>query len=128
MSLSIYCTSCGSPTNYTIKKPSFCSGCGKAFQNIPITATPTKYQPAYTIEPEEPPVPKIQSLDIKVMEDRANNVSLRNMLKRELVAPNPHFEPGQRGGLSKQQIKNIEKTLFDDLPAVKNSITVGGDE
>ena len=27
-----YCTSCGGPTEYSIKKPIFCSNCGKSFE------------------------------------------------------------------------------------------------
>ncbi len=27
-----YCTSCGGPTEYSIKKPIFCSNCGGAFE------------------------------------------------------------------------------------------------
>jgi predicted amidophosphoribosyltransferase len=29
-----YCASCGSPTEYTIKKPLFCSSCAKPFDKI----------------------------------------------------------------------------------------------
>lgn len=29
-----YCTSCGSPTDYSIKKPLYCSNCGKSFDNL----------------------------------------------------------------------------------------------
>jgi len=28
-----YCTSCGSPTDYSLKKPQFCCNCGKSFDN-----------------------------------------------------------------------------------------------
>ena len=29
-----YCISCGSPTEYSAKKPLFCSSCGKSFDKI----------------------------------------------------------------------------------------------
>ena len=35
-----YCASCGSPTEYTIKKPLFCSSCAKPFDKI--DEAPTK--------------------------------------------------------------------------------------
>ena len=31
-----YCTSCGSPTEYSVKKPIFCSNCGNSFDKIQI--------------------------------------------------------------------------------------------
>lgn len=31
--LKIYCSNCGSPTEYSLKKPSFCSSCGNSFFN-----------------------------------------------------------------------------------------------
>jgi len=31
-----YCTSCGSPTDYSLKKPQFCCNCGKSFDNNEI--------------------------------------------------------------------------------------------
>jgi len=31
-----YCTSCGSPTDYSLKKPQFCCNCGKSFDNNQI--------------------------------------------------------------------------------------------
>jgi hypothetical protein len=35
-----YCASCGSPTEYTVKKPLFCSSCAKPFDKI--EESPTK--------------------------------------------------------------------------------------
>jgi len=32
-----YCTDCGSPTEYSIKPPLFCSNCGKSYNNISVT-------------------------------------------------------------------------------------------
>lgn len=31
-----YCTDCGSPTEYSIKPPLFCSNCGKSYNNISV--------------------------------------------------------------------------------------------
>lgn len=42
-----YCTSCGSPTDYSLKKPQFCCNCGKSFdgnqtvQDKPVIANNT---------------------------------------------------------------------------------------
>jgi hypothetical protein len=34
--LKIYCTECGSPTNYTSSKPKFCSACGSPFDKLVV--------------------------------------------------------------------------------------------
>jgi hypothetical protein len=36
-----YCTDCGSPTEYSIKPPLFCSNCGKSYNN---TSVPNKVE------------------------------------------------------------------------------------
>lgn len=33
-----YCTSCGSPTDYSAKKPLYCSNCGKLFDKVESVA------------------------------------------------------------------------------------------
>ena len=42
--LKLYCSSCGSPTNYTLNKPKFCSHCGnsfdKSFGNVNVNQLP----------------------------------------------------------------------------------------
>jgi hypothetical protein len=35
-----YCIDCGSPTEYTVKKPTFCSNCGNPFEKTTQTAQP----------------------------------------------------------------------------------------
>lgn len=34
--LKVYCTECGSPTNYTASKPKFCSSCGTSFDKLVV--------------------------------------------------------------------------------------------
>ena len=41
--LKIYCSECGSPTEYSLNKPKFCSSCGRSFQeNIQANKSPGK--------------------------------------------------------------------------------------
>lgn len=36
-----YCLSCGSPTEYSLKKPIFCSSCGKSFEESQVVVKKT---------------------------------------------------------------------------------------
>jgi len=47
--LKIYCTECGSPTNYSASKPKFCSNCGKSFDNTVVNKS--LYQKPTTTKP-----------------------------------------------------------------------------
>jgi len=47
--LKIYCTECGSPTNYSVSKPKFCSNCGKSFDNTVVNKS--LYQKPTTTKP-----------------------------------------------------------------------------
>jgi len=47
--LKIYCTECGSPTNYSTSKPKFCSNCGKSFDNSVVNKS--LYQKPTTTKP-----------------------------------------------------------------------------
>ena len=37
-----YCTSCGSPTEYSVKKPIFCSNCGISFDKTQVNRVLSK--------------------------------------------------------------------------------------
>lgn len=66
-----YCQSCGQGTEYSIKKPSFCSGCGLSFaqSNSPSTqAAQTK--PQQIIRQPEPSPSRVQVKPVKPLRPR----------------------------------------------------------
>ena len=67
-----YCTSCGGPTEYSIKKPIFCSNCGKSFE-------PTTKQAVEKVQIKNPIIAnKIDIQDFDEVDD-VNNDDIRTV-------------------------------------------------
>jgi hypothetical protein len=87
--MKVYCPTCGSGTEYSLKKPQFCAGCGEAFSALNKTPAQRVFKtdpknPIATIqeevEEEEFEMPNIDKLDIDIRASRSFNiVSLKNL-------------------------------------------------
>tara|TARA_R110000744_G_scaffold141455_1_gene252857 strand:- start:1189 stop:1587 length:399 start_codon:yes stop_codon:yes gene_type:complete len=87
--MKVYCPTCGSGTEYSLKKPKFCAGCGEAFSAL--NKAPAKrvfktnpQNPIATIqeevEEEEFEMPDMDKLDVDIRTSRSFNiVSLKNL-------------------------------------------------
>jgi hypothetical protein len=87
--MKVYCPTCGSGTDYSLKKPKFCAGCGEAFSAL--NKTPAKrvfkadpHNPVATIqeevEEEEFEMPDMNGLDVDIRAGRLFNVmSLKDL-------------------------------------------------
>lgn len=96
--LKIYCSDCGTPTNYTSNKPKFCTGCGNPFdKNInqnkviaknpaPINIQKPKIQlidqddDDYGDESEVNHVPNIRGLDCEIAESYKSGEKIGNIV------------------------------------------------
>lgn len=86
-----YCASCGSPTEYTIKKPLFCSSCAKPFDKIeekPVKPVIENIQVkkstiAKKIHIEEPEL----DYDIDYNDDDQDVKEVPNISKLQIEAP-----------------------------------------
>jgi len=76
-SMKVYCTNCGSGTEYSLKKPQFCCSCGDPFAQISANSprrvfkakAPDVSSPVATEEEEEYEeeyIPSIDGLDIEI--------------------------------------------------------------
>ena len=81
--MKVYCPTCGSGTDYSLKKPKFCAGCGEAFSAL--NKTPAKrvfktdpHNPVAPIqeevEEEEFEMPDMNWLDVDIRAGRSFNV------------------------------------------------------
>ena len=82
--MKVYCPTCGSGTDYSLKKPKFCAGCGEAFSAL--NKTPAKrvfktdpHNPVATIqeevEEEEFEMPNIDRLDVEINASKSFKVT-----------------------------------------------------
>tara|TARA_R110002020_G_scaffold279330_2_gene495072 strand:- start:1071 stop:1469 length:399 start_codon:yes stop_codon:yes gene_type:complete len=87
--MKVYCPTCGSGTEYSLKKPKFCAGCGEAFSALNKTAPKRVFKtdpqnPVATIqeevEEEEFEMPNMDKLDVDIRASRLFNVmSLKDL-------------------------------------------------
>ena len=78
--MKVYCTNCGSGTEYSLKKPQFCCSCGDPFAQIsansprrvfkaqaPVVSSPV------VMEEEEEYVPSLNGLDFELQTSKSFN-------------------------------------------------------
>jgi len=121
-----YCTSCGSPTEYSVKKPIFCSNCGNSFDKVQINKVTTKpIAEKRTINPvaannldyeidnetDDVNVPNISQIQIDVESD--NNLKAKGIKLGELLGTS---SPGEKKPREKiKGKKNSKKQVLEDF-------------
>jgi hypothetical protein len=121
-----YCTSCGSPTEYSVKKPIFCSNCGNSFDKIQINKVTPKSIPEkrtinavvannldYEIENEidDVNVPNISQIQIDV--ESENNSKAKGIKLGELLGTSSPSERKPREKIKGK--KNSKKQTLEDF-------------
>jgi len=121
-----YCTSCGSATEYSVKKPIFCSNCGNSFDKVQINKVSPKPIPEKrTINPvvannldyeidneiDNVNVPNISQIQIDVESD--NNPKAKGIKLGELLGTS---SPGEKKPREKiKGKKNSKKQILEDF-------------
>ena len=80
--MKVYCTSCGSGTEYSLKKPKFCCSCGDSFTKVNTNAPRKVFKAATDVasvtpvneeeEDEEEYIPSLNGLDFDIDGGRDN--------------------------------------------------------
>ena len=79
-----YCASCGSPTEYTIKKPLFCSSCAKPFDKIEEKTEKPVVQKVLMQKKTISNKKYIEDVDIDAEFDGEDDVSMPNISQLEV--------------------------------------------
>jgi hypothetical protein len=121
-----YCTSCGSPTEYSVKKPIFCSNCGNSFDKVQINkVTPKPIPEKRTINPvvannldyeidnetDDVNVPNISQIQIDVESD--NNPKSKGIKLGQLLGTSAPGEKKPREKIKGK--KNSKKQILEDF-------------
>jgi hypothetical protein len=126
-----YCTSCGSPTEYLLKQPLFCSNCGNSF-NLNNTSI-SKIQPKKIINKENLEieseheedmdseevnyVPNISNLDIDLHIPQNKPVKLGSIL-----GTSENVEPIQLSNVDNPNVKMSKKKILEEFAKEAGSI------
>lgn len=109
-----YCPKCGSPTEYTLQRPKFCSGCGLSLGSesvrppvsIPSRPIP-QYSPIYREEPEEFKPLTISKMEVDIQIETPTYEKLGNV-----IGSSPSSSPIRPVG-KKMSKKQLEQNLND---------------
>lgn len=82
--MKVYCTNCGSGTEYSLNKPQFCSSCGTSFAQLSASAPRRTFKAAPVVasapvvdedeeEYEEEYVPSLNGLDFELQTSKSFN-------------------------------------------------------
>tara|TARA_Y100000593_G_C4169604_1_gene266253 strand:+ start:271 stop:702 length:432 start_codon:yes stop_codon:yes gene_type:complete len=133
-----YCSKCGHPNAYTVKKPKFCNECG---QNLSISAATSKSTSAtphrketivieeeegLEVEIEQDSIPTIDALDVEIETGKVTGVQLGQVV--EAGAEGGVYEPttqekGKKGRkMSKKAKEQFNKQVLDDLQSEAGAI------
>ena len=128
-----YCTSCGSPTEYSVKKPIFCSNCGNSFDKVQINkVTPKPIPEKRTINPviannldyeidneiDDVNVPNISQIEIDVESD--NNAKAKGIKLGQLLGTSSSGEKKPREKIKGK--KNSKKQILEDFAKEAGSL------
>jgi len=117
-----YCTSCGSPTEYSVKKPIFCSNCGISFDKTQVNRViPKPIVEKRTINPvvannldyetDDVNIPNISQIQIDVESD--NNSKSKGIKLGQLLGTNTQAEKKPRERIKGK--KNSKKQVLEDF-------------
>ena len=121
-----YCTSCGSPTKYSVKKPIFCSNCGISFDKTQVNRViPKSIVEKRTINPvvannldyeidnetDDVNIPNISQIQIDVESD--NNSKSKGIKLGQLLGTNTQTEKKPRERIKGK--KNSKKQILEDF-------------
>jgi uncharacterized Zn finger protein (UPF0148 family) len=126
-----YCTTCGSPTDYSLKLPLFCSNCGKSFDtnNISASKAQTKqiitkqnleedrYEDEDSDSEEVNYVPDILDLDIDLQVPQNKPVKLGSIL-----GTSKDVESIQLSNVDNPNIKMSKKKILEEFAKEAGSI------
>ena len=135
-----YCTSCGSPTEYSVKKPIFCSNCGVSFDKTqvnrvlpkpivekrtinPVVANNLDYEIDNELdnETDDVSVPNISQIQIDVESD--NNSKAKGIKLGQLLGTDAQTEkkPRERIKAKKSSKKQILEDFAKEAGTIKKS-------
>lgn len=117
-----YCTSCGSPTEYSVKKPIFCSNCGIPFDKTQVNRViPKPIVEKRTINPvvannldyetDDVNIPNISQIQIDVESD--NNSKSKGIKLGQLLGTSAQAEKKPRERIKGK--KNSKKQILEDF-------------
>jgi hypothetical protein len=131
-----YCTSCGSPTEYSVKKPIFCSNCGVSFDKTqvnrvipkpiiqkrtinPVVANNLDYE--LDNETDDVNIPNISQIQIDVESD--NNSKSKGIKLGQLLGTEAQTEkkPRERIKAKKSSKKQTLEDFAKEAGTIKKS-------
>jgi len=126
-----YCTTCGSPTDYSLKLPLFCSSCGKSFdtnntsaskaQSKQIIAKQNLEEDQYEDEDSDSEeinyVPDISDLDVDLQVPQNKPVKLGSIL-----GTSKDVESIQLSNVDNPNIKMSKKKILEEFAKEAGSI------
>lgn len=126
-----YCTSCGSPTDYSLKPPLFCSSCGKSFDinNISASKVQSKqiitkqnleedqYEDEDSDSEEVNYVPDISDLDVDLQIPQNKPVKLGSIL-----GTSKDVESIQLSNVDNPNVKMSKKKILEEFAKEAGSI------
>jgi hypothetical protein len=126
-----YCLDCGAPTEYSLKKPQFCSNCGQSFENnqassnasIAKNVNQKRFNKISEIDVDYnnyedddiDSVPNINKLEVETFVEKNKGEKIRDLIK------NPS-KPTKRSA-SKEKVQKISsKKILEDFKREAGSI------
>lgn len=129
--LKIYCTECGSPTNYSVSKPKFCSNCGNPFEKVVVNKVQLQKKTISQVknidieeddnydetESEVNYVPEINKIDCEIIEVKNRGEKIGN-----IVGTSSGGEKIKRPKNGKKLTKAERKKFLEDFAREAGSL------
>jgi len=126
--MKIYCKKCGHPTDYTVNKPKFCSGCGQALSKASVAPklAPVQEEESEEGEEEIEQLPQISQLDIEIEGD----FQIKGFEFGSVLGSNPSEQRyvNDTDGLPDQSKEEILKQFKKEAGSIRSNKPTARDE
>lgn len=112
----MFCQSCGSKMEYTVRKPNFCPSCGTS---IAGSTPPPQAKPKENLKPndEGTKIPNIKKLDVEVISSEPNAITFGNTIGTGALGSGARRMPyrSQTGDVTKDSLDLCKPSRSKDV-------------
>lgn len=123
-----FCSDCGTRTEYTLKKPKFCSSCGVSMGPTPLVSPAEASETADSETREEPQgVPSISKLEYSI-DISPNRVTFGDLISQASNDPNSTYEKmGSRPKPPTSSSDDPIKKSIEQCRSAREPVDLGGE-
>ena len=120
--MKIYCPECGSPANYTNKKPNFCSSCGYSYikgEALASEHVDENVEQGEVTEQESNTIGSLNKLSVEIQADEYKGIEIQRVVQPVEAGTGPTIKQKRQGPPPGLKEGNIQDQFQKEAGALK---------